>query len=89
MTEIAPLIRIVGVRVLARYIVELRFEDEARRVIDLEPLLWGEMFEPLVSDYGLFQQVEVDPVGGTIAWPNGADLSPRLLYAESKAAIPA
>jgi hypothetical protein len=88
-SEFAPLIRVTGVRVLARYIVELAFEDGAVKVIDLEPHLWGEMFEPLTADYDLFRQVDVDEVGGTICWPNGADLSPRLLYAEAKAVIPA
>lgn len=87
--DLAPLIRVTDVRVLSRYIVELHFEDDAVRVIDLEPLLWGEMFAPLAEDYGLFRQVSVDPDGGTICWPSGADLSPRMLYAESKAAIPA
>ncbi len=33
-----------------RYVVELTFADGSERVIDLEPLLWGPMFEPLVSD---------------------------------------
>ena len=74
---------------LARYVVELTFADGDVRVIDLEPLLWGPMFEPLVSDYSLFRQVGVDPAAGTIVWPNGADISPRTLYAESKPAVPA
>ena len=89
MNDIAPLIRVTGVRVLSRYIVELGFEDGAVKVIDLEPRLWGEMFIPLIEDYELFRQVAVDPDGGTICWPNGADLSPRMLYAESKATVPA
>ena len=59
------------------------------KVIDLEPCLWGEMFAPLTDDYDLFRRVTVDPDGGTICWPNGADLSPRMLYAEAKAAVPA
>jgi len=87
--DIAPLIRITGVRVLSRYIVELTFEDGAVKVIDLEPRLWGEMFAPLIEDYELFREVSVDPDGGTICWPNGADLSPRMLYAQAKAAVPA
>lgn len=87
-SEIAPLIRVTGVRVLARYIVELTFEDGAVKVLDLEPLLWGEMFEPLLADYDEFRKVSVDEVGGTICWPNGADLSPRRLYAEAKAVTP-
>ena len=89
MTDLEPLIDVTGVRVLARYVVELTFADGNVRVIDLEPLLWGEVFAPLVSDYSLFRQVRVDPDAGTIVWPNGADISPRTLYAESKPAVPA
>lgn len=89
MVETAPLIRVTDVRVLSRYIVELTFEDGMVKVIDLEPRLWGEMFAALTDDYDLFRQVTVDPAGGTICWPNGADLSPRMLYAEAKAAVPA
>lgn len=89
MTDLEPLIDVTGVRVLARYVVELTFADGSERVIDLEPLLWGPMFEPLTADYSLFRRVEVDPEAGTIAWPNGADVSPRTLYAESKPAVPA
>jgi Protein of unknown function (DUF2442) len=87
--ELAPIIDVVGVRLLARYVVELTFSDGAVRVIDLEPYLWGEIFEPLRADYALFRRVAVDPESGTIAWPNGADLSPRTLYAESKPVVPA
>lgn len=89
MSDLAPLIDVGGVRVLARYVVELRFANGEIKVIDLEPLLWGPMFEPLVKDYELFCRVDVDPEAGTIVWPNGADLSPRTLYAESKPAVPA
>lgn len=89
MTDLEPLIDVTGVRVLARYVVELTFADGDVRVIDLEPLLWGSMFEPLVADYALFRRVDVDADAGTIAWPNGADISPRTLYAESKPAVPA
>jgi hypothetical protein len=89
MTDLEPLIDVTGVRVLARYVVELTFADGSVRVIDLEPLLWGEMFAPLVADYSLFRQVHVDADAGTIVWPTGADISPRTLYAESKPAVPA
>ena len=89
MSELAPLIDVTDVRVLARYVVELTFADGSERVIDLEPLLWGPMFEPLLADYELFRQVRVDHDAGTIVWPNGADVSPRTLFAESKPAIPA
>ncbi|MGH9226768.1 MAG: DUF2442 domain-containing protein [Acidimicrobiales bacterium] len=89
MTDLEPLIDVTGVRVLARYVVELTFADGDARVIDRERLLWGPMFDPLVADYGLFRRVRVDREAGTIVWPNGADISPRTLYAESKPAVPA
>lgn len=89
MSDLEPLIDVAGVRVLARYVVELTFADGSVRVIDLEPLLWGPMFEPLIADYNLFRRVGVDRDAGTIVWPNGADISPRTLYAESKPAVPA
>ena len=89
MTDLAPLIDVTAVRVLARYFVELTFADGTERVIDLEPMLWGPMFEPLLADYGLFRRVTVDPNAGTIVWPNGANISPRTLLLESKPSTPA
>ena len=62
------------VQVLSRYIVDLEFADGTRKVIDLEPHLWGEMFAPLLDDYALFRRVHVDGRAGTIVSPNGADL---------------
>jgi uncharacterized protein DUF2442 len=88
MADLAPMIDVTDARLLGRYVVELVFADGAVRVIDLEPLLWGPMFEPLVADYELFRQLRVDVDAGTIVWPNGADISPRTLYAESKPAVP-
>ncbi|HEX9765383.1 MAG TPA: DUF2442 domain-containing protein [Nitriliruptorales bacterium] len=87
--QITPLVHVTGVRVLSRYILEFTFEDGAVKVIDVEPYLWGEMFEPLTEDYGLFLGVAVDERAGTVVWPNGADLSSRMLYPESKVATPA
>ena len=89
MSQIEPLIDVVEVELLGRYVVELRFADGEIRVLDLEPLLSGSMYDPLRKDYELFQRVCVDPRAGTIVWPNGADISPRRLYAESKPKIPA
>lgn len=83
-----PIVDVTGVRVLSRYVVELTFETGEVRVIDLEPLLDGPVFEPLLEDYDLFKQVRVDPEGGTIVWPDGADISPRTLYQHSRDAIP-
>lgn len=89
MGDMEPRIRVENVRVLSRYIVELSFADGAVKVLDLEPHLWGEMFRPLLEDYDEFRRVAVDDRAGTIVWPNGADLSPRMLYAKAKVATPA
>ena len=70
---------VVAVEVLRPYVLEVTFEDGVRRRVDIEPLLWGEVFQPL-RDPAFFAQVMVDPELGTIVWPNGADLAPEFLY---------
>ena len=47
--------------------------------IDLEPELWGEVFEPL-RDPAVFRQFTIDPGFHTLVWPNGADLAPEFLH---------
>lgn len=83
-----PINDVADVQVLSRYIVELTFATGERRVIDLEPLLVGAVFEPLIRDYALFNQVRADAEAGTLVWPNGADISPRTLYRHSRPAVP-
>lgn len=38
---------VVAVRVIPPYSVEVTFDDGVVRVLDLEPELWGPVFEPL------------------------------------------
>ena len=73
-----PVDVVVAVRVAKPFVLDVTFADGARRQVDVEPLLCGEMFEPL-RDTALFSQATVDPVLGTVVWPNGADLSPEYL----------
>lgn len=70
---------VVEVKVVCPYVVEVVFNDGARRCLDLEPELRGDVFEPL-RDPAFFAQAAVDPELGTVVWPNGADFSPELLY---------
>ncbi|MFA6916482.1 MAG: DUF2442 domain-containing protein [Parachlamydiales bacterium] len=59
------------------YKLKLTFRNKDVKIVDLKDELWGLMFEPLVNiEY--FQQVKID--GSTIAWPNGADFCPDVLY---------
>ena len=61
------------------YVVRVVFADGEVRDVDIEPLLDGPVFEPL-QDPVEFGKVSVDPETRTIAWPNGADLDPDVLY---------
>src|SRR6266478_2421821 len=42
------------------------------------PHLQGPIFEPIRNDPLLFRSMRVE--GGTITWPNGADIDPDVLY---------
>jgi hypothetical protein len=48
--------------------------------VDVLPLLHGQVFEPL-RDPAFFSRVALDPVCGTVVWPNGADFAPEALHA--------
>ena len=74
------MVRIVAVKLLDDYVVELRFGDGSEKSIDLRPYLKGPIFEALVEDPALFRKVDVDRQLGTIVWPNGADICPDVLY---------
>ncbi len=70
--------RIRAVRPLAGLMVDLEYEDGSQKTVDLEPYLHGPVFEPIRRDPELFRSVQVE--GGTIAWANGADIDPDVLY---------
>lgn len=59
----------------------LAFSDGIRTEVDVRPLLDnGPVFEPL-RDPAYFTRVVLDPVCGTVVWPNGADFAPEALRA--------
>lgn len=71
---------IVAAKALGDYRLHLEFEDGVEGVVDLALLLrFQGVFAPL-RDSAYFAQVRVDPELGTVAWPNGADLDPDVLY---------
>src|SRR6266545_7187315 len=73
---------IVDVKPLGGHRLYLRFEDGVAGELDFARRLWFEgVFAPL-RDPAVFAQVRVHPELGTLAWPNGADLDPDVLYAE-------
>lgn len=74
------ILRILKAEVRGPHHLELAFNDGAWAVVDVEPLLSGLVFEPL-RDPSFFARVALDPVCGTVVWPNGADFAPEALYA--------
>jgi len=70
-----------NVRALNDYQLALEFENEERRIFDMEPYLSRGIFVRLQNP-ALFQAVRV--VAGSVEWPMGLDLSYDTLYLESQ-----
>ena len=63
------------------YILLLTFNDGLERVVDFSRWIHGPIFEPL-RDPEYFRRFFIE--GGTIVWPNGADIAPETLYEHAK-----
>ena len=72
------ILRIDAVELVGPHSLALRFNDGASRRVNLLPELEGPVFEPL-RDPEYFSCVVLDPLAGTVAWPNGADFAPEFL----------
>jgi len=59
------------------YRIHVTFNDESEKTIDFGQWLEGPVFEPL-KDPEYFRRFFLD--GGTVVWPNGADIAPETLY---------
>jgi len=70
---------VTDVKHLSGYRLVVTFEDGVRKIVDLQPHLHGEIFEPL-KDLDYFKTVRVNPDIDTIVWDNDADFSPDFLY---------
>jgi len=57
--------------------IHLTFNDLSERTVDFRPWLEGPVFEALKNP-AYFREFFVE--GGTVAWPNGADIAPETLY---------
>lgn len=66
------------IKYLKPYVYFVEFDDAAKGEVDLSYLLIkGPIFKPL-KNIELFRSARIE--GGTITWPNGADLAPETLY---------
>ena len=79
--------RVLEVEPLGEHQLRLTFTDGLVRELDFSGAVedWGGVLEPL-CDPAFFGQVAVDPVAGTIAWPNGVDFDPDVLHGDHEPA---
>jgi hypothetical protein len=68
---------VVKAKYVADYVLSIEFDDGTRKVIDISRWFRGPVFKPL-RNKSYFKRFFID--AATIAWPNGADISPEALY---------
>lgn len=66
--------------------IRLVFSDGIEGTIDFSDWLIGAIFEPL-KDPDYFKRFFVE--GGTVTWPNGADIAPETLHERAKSSAAA
>ena len=76
--------RVRGVRHIKDYRLELAFSDGTIAELDFRHRVVGRRgVVGALENLDFFRQVTVDREGGTVAWPNGVDFCPDVLYAEA------
>lgn len=75
------MIKVSKIKYLHNYSLQVVFNDGKIKIVDLSDVVrkGGYYFEPL-QDIDLFKNVSMDDMNYSICWPNGADLSPDILY---------
>jgi hypothetical protein len=76
-------IRVTSAEYVKAYEIRLRFSDGAVKTVDFSRWLDGEVFKPLRAKRS-FKSFFLD--GGTVCWPNGADIAPETLYSSKDVA---
>jgi hypothetical protein len=68
---------VVGAEYRGGHRIHLTFHDGREKTVDFAAWLQGPVFEPL-KDTAYFRRFFIE--GGTVSWPNGADIAPETLY---------
>lgn len=74
-----PIYRVRSFEIVKPYTLRVQFDDNTEQIVNLEPVLAGELYGP-PRDLSLFNQVQIDPEVQTLVWPNGADFDPATLH---------
>lgn len=72
--------RAIDVEPLEGYRLLVTFDNQERKVFDVNPYIKGSWFGQL-RDKNLFNQVQIG--GLSIEWPDGQDICPDRLYEDS------
>lgn len=70
------LTRVTAAKYVSGYRLRLQFSDGDERTVDFSPWLRGRVFQPL---RGVREFKKFFVSGGTVCWPNGADVAPETL----------
>ena len=76
-------VRVVSVEYVRDYQLRLRFSDGVQKIVDFSRWLTGDVFRPLANKRE-FKRFFL--AGGTVCWPNGADIAPETLRNAADAA---
>jgi hypothetical protein len=75
---VTSIIAVVAAVYEGEYRIHLRFNDGSSKTVDFSRWLHGTVFKPL-APVEEFQRFFI--AGGTVCWPNGADIAPETLHA--------
>ena len=71
----------IDVKVLNNYELEIKFDNNERKIFDVKPYFKFKIFNDL-KNYEEFIKVQIS--GLSIEWENGADICPDELYNNSR-----
>ena len=69
--------QVIEAKYLSDFTIDTTFDDGTKKTINFFHWLNGPIFKPL-KNKSYFKNFFID--GGTISWPNGADIAPETLY---------
>jgi len=77
---------VIGAEYRGEFRIHLVFNDGVEETVDFSAWLQGPVFQPL-KDQTYFRRFFIE--GGTVTWPNGADIAPETLHERAKASAAA